>query len=236
MCGTHDSVMNPVVGDASRGLYYCKGKPACRGYFERYVGRSLVSSVALRRVADGLSSLMGVQKAGASHLPDQLKDYDQADFRTAALGAFVDLGELVNECQWKPWRSYGPITDEEKAKVLKEYGDVLHFLAWMTNNLASRFGFSVDDFARGFVEVHEENVRRFRGEVPGREPPPPTAYHNHDDEMLRPKTCPGCKFIADKGHEMGNPRPDHLLKPHLSTKVSEVCAVAHGPEGCPGYP
>lgn len=122
-------------------------------------------------ITQGLSVLMERQKDGASHLPEHLRPYDQADFRSAALGAFVELGELVNECQWKPWRQYGPPTDAEKMKVHKEFGDLLHMLAWMLNNLRTRFDIGPDDIALGFMNAHLENVARFKGLVPGREPP-----------------------------------------------------------------
>jgi hypothetical protein len=122
-------------------------------------------------IMQGLATLMERQQAGANNLPAHLLPYDQADFRSAALGAFVELGELVNECQWKPWRQYGPPTEAEKRKVHKEFGDLLHMLAWMLNNLAERFNIGPDDIALGFMEAHLENVARFKGEVPGREPP-----------------------------------------------------------------
>lgn len=122
-------------------------------------------------IADGLTLLCEVQREGAQILPDHLLAYDEADFRTAALGAFVELGELVNECQWKPWRQTRPLDQASRRKILKEAGDLLHFFAWMMNNLGERFGIAPEEFARGFCEAAEENRRRFRGEVPGREPP-----------------------------------------------------------------
>ena len=123
-------------------------------------------------VAFGLDALIKVQAEGANNLPEHLKPYDQADFRTAALGAFVELGELVNECQWKPWRHYDSPTVVERQKVLKELADVLHFLPWMIRNLKERFGIETYEVAASFIEVHQENIQRFRGNVPGREPPP----------------------------------------------------------------
>lgn len=122
-------------------------------------------------VCQGLEGIARVQARGAEELGQAHRPLDAADFRTAALGAFVELGELVNECQWKTWRSYAPPTEEECEKVVKEFGDVLHFLAWMANNLRHRFGLTPYDLAEGFMRVHEENVARFRGQVPGREPP-----------------------------------------------------------------
>jgi dimeric dUTPase (all-alpha-NTP-PPase superfamily) len=122
-------------------------------------------------ILGGLEALIAIQAEGAKNLPDDLHPLDQADFRTAALGMFVELGELVNEAQWKPWRSYKEPTIAERQRVLKELADVLHFLPWMIRNLGTRFSFRAQDVAQAFLEVHEENVARFTGRVPGREPP-----------------------------------------------------------------
>ena len=128
----------------------------------------------LNRIADGFISLTNRQQEGARNLPRQLWAYNQEDFIRASLGMFVELGELVNECRWKPWRRYeGEPTDLERAKVLKEFGDVLHMLAWTLNNLRERFDIGPAEIAAAFIHSHLENVARFRGEVPGREPPPP---------------------------------------------------------------
>lgn len=122
-------------------------------------------------VLEGLEALIRVQAEGAQNLPPHLHYLDRSDFRTAALGAFVELGELVNEAQWKPWRQYEEPTMAERQRVLKELADVLHFLPWMVRNLVERFGITTDDVALAFFTVHEENIARFRGRVPGRLPP-----------------------------------------------------------------
>lgn len=122
-------------------------------------------------ISVGLETLIELQNLGATNLPDHLQPLDQADFRTAALGMFVELGELVNESSWKPWRRYDKPSAADRQRVLKELADVLHFLPWMIRNLQARFDFEVQDVAQAFIEVHEENIRRFRGQVPGREPP-----------------------------------------------------------------
>lgn len=132
---------------------------------------SHVHSLELFKIIEGLEALMVVQAEGASNLPPNLRPYNQEDFRTAALGMFVELGELINECHWKPWRHYDSPTSAERQRVLKELGDVLHFLPWMLHNLATRFNIGPGDVAMAFLEVHRDNIQRFRGEVAGREPP-----------------------------------------------------------------
>lgn len=127
---------------------------------------------ALTTISLGLAKLMDLQEKGAKNLPEHLHAMDEADFRTAALGFFVELGELVNEAKWKPWRDYGTANNEEIARILDEAADVLHFLPWLFRNLEARFGITAGDLAEAFVRKHEVNIRRFRGEVEGREPPP----------------------------------------------------------------
>jgi dimeric dUTPase (all-alpha-NTP-PPase superfamily) len=105
----------------------------------------------------GLEALVEMQSQGARNLPDHLQPLDQ--------------GELVNECQWKPWRSYTRPTPAERQRVLKELADVLHFLPWVIRNLEDRFHITTADIALAAWEAHEENIERFRGQVPGREPP-----------------------------------------------------------------
>lgn len=123
-------------------------------------------------LAAGLEALVTVQQVGAKNLPAHLLAFDDADFRTAALGAFVELGELVNESRWKPWRSYDRAPSvADRQRILKEFGDVLHFVAWLMASYRERFGLSTDDFATAFMEVAAENRRRFTGQIEGREPP-----------------------------------------------------------------
>jgi hypothetical protein len=127
---------------------------------------------SLQRITEGLRTLTDRQHQGAQNLPSHLLKYDQEDFIRASLGMFVELGELVNEARWKPWRRYeGRPDPEERSRVIKEFGDVLNMLAWMLNNLRARFDIGPVDVAAGFMAVHVENIARFRGEVPGREPP-----------------------------------------------------------------
>lgn len=137
--------------------------------------------VDLGRIADGFISLTNHQAEGAQHLPAHLWAYSQEDFIRASLGMFVELGELVNECRWKPWRKYEGIpTEEERTRVLQEFGDVLHMLAWMLNNLRERFDIGPADIAAAFMMSHLENIERFKGNVPGREPPPAEEFDPSD--------------------------------------------------------
>ena len=128
-------------------------------------------SADLRAIRTGLMTMMTVQSRGEEHLPSEVRQRDTAAFREASLAAFVELGELVNECQWKSWRAYSEPTDEQFTKMLDEGADLLTFVARMFNILSSRFGASSLDWAEAFMRVAARNEARFKGEVPGREPP-----------------------------------------------------------------
>ena len=131
----------------------------------------LIATYKLQEVKRGLETMMFVQGAGAAHLAPELRTMDQADFRESSLGAFVELGELVNECQWKSWRAYSAPTEEELTRMLDEGADLLTFVARMFNILNDRFGIKPVDWAEAFMRVAARNEARFKGEVPGREPP-----------------------------------------------------------------
>lgn len=166
------------------------------------MGLTAAQEEDLKRITEGFIALTDHQQEGARHLPEHLWAYDQEDFIRAALGCFVELGELVNESQWKPWRSYGEPTEDERNKVIKEFGDVLHMLAWMLNNLRERFEIGPVDIAAGFMAAHLENIARFRGQVPGREPPPNIGVPRRPDTNL-----PDPKF-----HVTAGPRDAILTK------------------------
>lgn len=92
--------------------------------------------------------------------------------REAGLGAFVELGELINCLPWKPWRQYPEVMSrEDRADALREWADVEVFLTLIRRHLAVAHGFEARDFARAYLSKLLEVGARARGEVPGREPP-----------------------------------------------------------------
>lgn len=119
----------------------------------------------------GLASLLYVQECGARLLPASFQILNDEDFRTAALALIVEIGELVNESRWKPWRNYSSeVSSEERERVLDEFADVLHMLAWMMRNAAVRFDFTTEDVTETYLAKARENRARFSGQVVGREP------------------------------------------------------------------
>lgn len=130
-------------------------------------------SEAVAKITEGFRTLMELQARGAANLPEHLHPLDQADMRTAFLGAFVELGEWANETQWKPWREYGKPDQEAIERILDEAADFQHFYAWIMRSIEAQYGISPEDLALAFIRKHEVNIKRFKGEVPGREPPRP---------------------------------------------------------------
>lgn len=120
----------------------------------------------------GLDAIIRIQHQSAEALPEESRVFPSAkvELVTAAYALQHEVGELVDEFPWKPWRQDAPVDAE---KVGDEYGDVLHFLAWLTRTMMWRFNGSIttDMLARAFVVKAKENDRRFAGLVPGREPP-----------------------------------------------------------------
>jgi len=101
-------------------------------------------------------------------------DYtSKAYLMETALGAFVEMGELVNCTQWKPWREYPTkkLNPEQRADLLSEWADVELFLTAFRRCLFEQHGVTAEDFAQAYLDKAEEVRQRFLGEVEGREPP-----------------------------------------------------------------
>ena len=88
--------------------------------------------------------------------------------REAGLAAFVELGELMNELPWKPWKKYPEtMSNEIRANVLAEWADVEVFLTLLRRYLAEAHGFRAEDFARAYLAKLDVVAKRSRGEVQG---------------------------------------------------------------------
>jgi hypothetical protein len=201
-CGRTGTVEHPVMGNAMTGLYHCRNNAKCRAYYDTLEarkprvgaspkgdGRGSPAWIAANKekIREGLAALMEVQHYGASFLPEDLQGYDQQDFRNGALAFFVELAEFVNSTSWKPWRKPTIPGPEETQHTFKEFADVLHMLAWLLNNLETRYYYSPGQFASAFMWVHQENINRFKSKIPGREPPT-----SGEAPALEPWMCRKC--------------------------------------------
>ncbi len=89
-------------------------------------------------------------------------DYDQMsleqkmqslrDYNTALV---VELGELLTEAPWKPWRTIESQTNN-KRKIALEYVDCIFFLV----NMGSCLGLSTEDIEKAFEKKLASNLAR----------------------------------------------------------------------------
>ena len=84
-------------------------------------------------------------------------DYDQSTWiQKQALALMVELGEVLEEAQFKWWKNAAPIDPD---KLHEELVDVLHFFVAMC--LAA--GMSAEDLYQGYLRKNAENFRRQEG-------------------------------------------------------------------------
>lgn len=84
-------------------------------------------------------------------------EYDQAFITEMTLAAMVELGEFVQNTDWKSWKD--PIGIQRK-KAVDEWADVLHFVV----NLGLAIGLDAETAFLAYVSKNKENhARQDRG-------------------------------------------------------------------------
>ena len=68
------------------------------------------------------------------------------------LGLSAEVGELIQECDWKYWRE----TAEIDISLLNEIGDIMIFLS----NICGIYGFTGDDLAAAIYRKYRRNIDR----------------------------------------------------------------------------
>jgi len=102
------------------------------------------------------STLPGcIPDPGVDPTPDQLRTY--------FLALNVELGELLQELNWKPWKESKAIN---KARVVDEFADVLAFTGILLVYL-DRLGITTEDLAAGYAAKTSVNIQRLTGQVDG---------------------------------------------------------------------
>jgi hypothetical protein len=140
---------------------------------------SFTSSIAEQHYTDhdvedirrGLEAIIRIQRISAEALPEESRVFPspQVELLTAAYALQHEVGELLDELPWKPWRRVNIV---DPNKVSDEYADVLHFLAWMTRVIVStQSQIDLQMLAEAFVKKARINDERYAGNVEGREPP-----------------------------------------------------------------
>lgn len=77
---------------------------------------------------------------------------------TYFLALFVELAETLNELDWKPWKLNHKV---DKAKVLKEWGDINAFYLIVADLICRRLDMTPAELMQSYFDVSDENVRRF---------------------------------------------------------------------------
>lgn len=119
--------------------------------------------VIRERMFRGWLASMWEDQAGYGKRFDEMTDEEgQAYLTQMALALQVEVSEFIEEFQWKYWKTKTeqfPIRND-RAKVLGEAADVLHFLAHMLNMA----GVTEEELNEAMYQARLKNEKRRSGE------------------------------------------------------------------------
>ena len=104
----------------------------------------------LFRPNDKLEGIFDLQRRFQTRIGTE---YDQAFITEMTLAAIVELTELVQETDWKSWKT--PI-GIQREKAVEEWADALHFFV----NIGLALGLDADAAYDAYVAKNKENHRR----------------------------------------------------------------------------
>ena len=81
-----------------------------------------------------------------------------------ALALLVEIGELLQELNWKPWKEGREVNTQA---VAEEMSDVLAFVGVLLDNLMVQSGLTLADIAAAYARKTDINLQRAGGEVAG---------------------------------------------------------------------
>jgi NTP pyrophosphatase (non-canonical NTP hydrolase) len=117
---------------------------------------------------NGLMLLYSVQSTVSALVPGTIPALDQVplqdQFRTYSLATMVEISELVQEFNWKPWKNSTKQLD--LPKIADEFADVLAFLGILVVYM-QRVGVTPRMIADAYANKTKINVRRLMGEIEG---------------------------------------------------------------------
>jgi len=115
-------------------------------------------------VFQGLSMLMGVQRIVSAPVPGCIPEDGMPPskdaMRTYFMALVVELGELLQETDWKPWKDKQHI---DRENIAEEFADVLAFLGVILIQLDA-LGVPPGVLANAYIHKTGKNVARFLGE------------------------------------------------------------------------
>lgn len=117
-------------------------------------------------LADGLYAIQFTQRfisdlSGAAFGDYQTPTPDQ--IRTVFAALFVELGELLQTLNWKPWKENRELNF---SRITDEFADILAFLGLLLVYFG-KFGISPEMLARAYLRKTKVNFERFIGQVDG---------------------------------------------------------------------
>ena len=132
-----------------------------------FTSRMMVREVDVKA---GLRGLLRMQsEVSAGHPPDIPEPGEEASpeqIRSVMLALSVELAELTQELDWKPWKQKERVDVE---KVCDEFADVLAFLGLLVVYLG-RLGATPEMLARAYRLKSALNIARLNGGVRGYTP------------------------------------------------------------------
>jgi NTP pyrophosphatase (non-canonical NTP hydrolase) len=118
-------------------------------------------------VYGGLKALMVIQNQVSGMVIGAIPPIGQtptkAQVTTYFLAMMVEVGELVQELNWKPWKE---TFEPDPKKVADEFADILAFLGLILVYLRAH-GITPFDLADAYETKTRTNIDRFSGKVAG---------------------------------------------------------------------
>lgn len=137
-------------------------------FAENNNGGIALDEFAVFQLSQGLQTLLHTQKLVSGMVNDALPHGDQKptrdQVRTYFLATIVEMVELMNELNWKPWKRSEKEVNVEK--VADEFADILAFMGVILNYLKAE-GIDVYTLAAQYGRKSKVNIDRFNGRVEG---------------------------------------------------------------------
>jgi len=122
-----------------------------------------MAELDVERLAEGLRVLADTQRDVGSVEPAWVTDVNPEYVRTTFLALIVELSELLQEFNWKPWKAPREVNLD---RMVDEFADVLAFLGYIIMWLGY-MGADTGDLARGYRRKTAINYQRLSGKISG---------------------------------------------------------------------
>lgn len=118
---------------------------------------------ALGVLSDGLGVMVSIQSVVSPELTPDLfvgdGELSKEGVAVVAAALQVELGEFINELDWKPWKKHSV----NREAVVEEFADIMAFLGLLMLHLEARYDITVKDLADAYLTKSVKNVDRANG-------------------------------------------------------------------------